>query len=179
MSTTITSKRYAQAIFQIAQENDELDKWLDELNTISLLMENKEFSSLVENPKLPFETKAKLVEKSLAGIGRMPLNLVYLLIAKDKTNLSSQIAVEYEQLLDEYHGIKKVDVITAIPYSKKVQGEFQRKIEELINSKVRVDFTVDENLLGGIIARIDGSVIDGSIRTRLNELKKNMASNRR
>lgn len=179
MSTTITSKRYAQAIFQIAEQNDELDKWMDDLKIIASLMEVKEFSLVVENPKLPFETKASLVEKGLGNIGRMPLNLVYLLIAKDNTKLTAQIADEYEQLLDEYHGIKKVDLITAIPYSKNEQGKLQKQIEELIDSKIRSNFIVDQDILGGMIVRVDGSVIDGSLRTKLNKLKKNMASNSR
>lgn len=179
MSTTITSKRYAQAVFQIAEENAELDKWQKDLKAIASLMENEDFSRLMENPKLPFDTKAKVVNEALAEMGQMPLNLVYLLIAKDKASLAGQIAEEYEQLLDEYHGIKKVDITTAVPYSKNDQGKLHKRIEELVKSKVRMKFSVDPDILGGLIARVDGSVIDGSVRTRLNRLKKNMASNNR
>ncbi len=177
MSTTITSKRYAQAVFQIAEQHSQLEKWLEDLKLIASLMENEEFSQLVENPKLPFDAKVEVAKQGLAKLGQMPLNLVYLLIAKDKASLAGQIAEEYEQLLDEHRGIQKVDVTTAIPYSKNEQAVLQKKIEEIISSQVRIAFHVDEDILGGLIARVDGSVIDGSVRTRLGKLKKTMTSN--
>ena len=86
-----------------------------DLKKIADLMQNPEFASAIENPKLPFELKAKLVEEMLGKVKPLALNLAYLLIVKNKFKNAEQIAKEFDHLLNEYHGIKHAEIITAIP----------------------------------------------------------------
>ena len=80
MSASVSSKRYALAIFQIAKDRNELDEWQINLGKIADLMQNPDFTAAVENPKLPFELKAKLTREVLGKINPLALNLAYLLI---------------------------------------------------------------------------------------------------
>ena len=175
MSASVSSKRYAQAIFQIAKDRNELDEWQVNLGKIADLMQNSDFAAAVENPKLSFELKAKLIQAGLGKINPLALNLAYLLIFKNKFRSSVQIAEEYEQLLDEFRGIMRAEITTAVPLSDSDKKIFGQRLETVMESKLHLEFGVDPGILGGIIARIKGSLIDGSIRSKLETMKKNLA----
>jgi F-type H+-transporting ATPase subunit delta len=174
MSTTISSKRYAQAVFNIAQESNEIDKWQAYLKKIAELMSEPEYIAIAENPALPFDLKAKYTEEKLGKISPLALNLACLLIAKNKCKIAAQIAENYDRLMDEYHGIKRAEVITAIPLDNKDRSNLERQLETITGSKITVQFQTDPDIIGGIIARVDGRLIDGSIRSKLEILRRNL-----
>ena len=167
MSASVSSKRYALAIFQIARDRNELDEWQINLRKIANLMQNSDFAATVENPKLPFELKAKLTREVLGKINPLAPNLAYLLILKNKFKSSGQIAQEYDQLLDEFRGIIRAEITTAVPLSDSDKKNLGQRLETIMDSKLHLEFGVDPGIIGGIIARIKGSLIDGSIRSKL------------
>lgn len=174
MSVTTSSKRYAQAVFQIAREQNTLDEWKADLKRIADLMQNPDFASAIDNPKLPFGLKAKLVKETLAEVKPLALNLAYLLIVKNKFKNAAQIAEQFDHLINEYHGVKHAEVITAVPMDDRDQQNLVQRLEVLIETKIKADFKVDPSILGGVMARVNGSLIDGSILNKLEMLKKNM-----
>jgi F-type H+-transporting ATPase subunit delta len=175
MSITTSSKRYAQAVFQIARDRNNLDVWQTDLNKITELMQNSDFLSVIENPKISFELKAKLIRELLGKVNPLALNFSYLLIVKNKFKNASQIAEEFEHLLNEYRGIRNAEIITAIAIDNSDRNNLTKRLETMLGSKIAVDFKVDPAILGGFIAKVDGNLIDGSIRNKLEMLKKNMA----
>jgi F-type H+-transporting ATPase subunit delta len=179
MSITTSSKRYAQAVFQVARERNNLDEWQLDLKKIAGLIQNPEFVSVIENPKIPFELKAKLTHEILGKINSLALNLSYLLIVKNKFKNAGQIAEEFDHFLNEYRGVSNAEVITAIPVDTSDIKNLTQRLETILGSKIAADFKVDPAILGGIIARVDGSLIDGSIRTKLEMLKKSMVGIRK
>ena len=179
MSITTSVKRYAQAVFEIALESNKLKEWQSNLEKIAQLVQDAEFTALVENPKLPFEPKAKLVQERLGKINPMALNLVYLLILKGKLKTAGHISEEYNYLLNEHYGIKNAEVTTAIPLDNVEQEKLGQNFESLVGKKVSMNMQVNPEILGGFIARIDDSLIDGSIRHKLEMLKKRLAETRK
>ena len=179
MPITTSVKRYAQAVFEIALESNKLKEWQSNLGKIAPLIQDTEFAALVENPKLPFELKAKLVREILGKINPMALNLVYLLIAKGKLKNAGQLADEYERLLNDHYGIKTAEVTTAIALDNTEREKLGQNLEALVGKKVSMNVQVNPDILGGFIARIDDSLIDGSIRNKLEMLKKSLANTRR
>jgi len=174
MSVATSSKRYAQAVFQIAKDRNSLDEWQQDLKRIADLLQYSEFVSLVENPKLSFENKAKMTKEILGKINPLALNLAYLLIAKNKFKNAGQISKEFAHLVNEYHGVKNAEVITAIPIDSSDRKKLTQRLEHVIGSKISAEFKVDSDILGGVVARLDGSLIDGSIRNKLETLKKSL-----
>jgi len=174
MPATTSVKRYAQAVFEIALEADKLKEWQSILIKITKVIEDEEFVALAENPKVPFDLKMKLVQEKLVKTSPMALNLVYLLISKAKLKTIDQIADEYNHLLNEYYGIKSAEVTTAIPIDKTEMEKLGQRLETVTGKKVTMNLQVDPDILGGFIARIDDSLIDGSIRSRLETLKKRL-----
>jgi F-type H+-transporting ATPase subunit delta len=175
MPTTTSVKRYAQAVFEIALESNKLKEWQSNLGKVAQLTLDTEFAALAENPKIPFEVKEKLVREILGKINPMALNLVYLLIAKGKLKDAGQLADEYERLLNDHYGIKSAEVTTAIALDNTEREKLSHHLEAIVGKKVNVKIQVNPNIIGGFIARIDDSLIDGSIRNKLEMLKKSLA----
>ena len=179
MPITTFAKRYAQAVFEIAQEKNELEKWHADLIKTAEITQDSKFIDLVENPKLGFELKAELVKEKLGKINPLVLNLAYLLIMKGRLKHTGQIADEYQRLLDDYRGIKHAEVTTAVPLDDADKKKLSQRLESIVGKKVSVTLQVDPDIIGGIIARIDGSLVDGSVRHKLEILKKSMSETRR
>jgi F-type H+-transporting ATPase subunit delta len=175
MSATISSKRYAQAIFQIASEKKDFDKWQANLRKIAGLLTDEEYYTIIDNPIIAFDLKAKLTKQKLGSIDPLALNLAYLLVAKNKFKNAEHISREYDHLLDEYYGIKRAEVVTAIELTEPDRKNVTGKLEKIIGGKAAVKFNVNPAILGGIIARVNGSLIDGSVYSKLNRLKKQLS----
>jgi F-type H+-transporting ATPase subunit delta len=179
MAITTSNRRYAQAVFEIALESNKLKEWQSNLAKITKLVEDNEFISLAENPKVPFDLKTELVQEKLGKINPMSLNLVYLLVSKGRLRTAGQIFDEYSRLLNEHYGIRSAEVTTAIPLDSAEKEKLAHNLEAMVGKKVSMQVQVDPEILGGFIAKIDDSLIDGSIRNRLELLKKRLTETRK
>lgn len=179
MPVTTSVKRYAQAVFEIALESNQLKEWQSNLTKIAKMVEDEEFVGLVENPKISFDMKTKMVQEKLGETKPMVLNLVYLLVSKGKLKTAGQISVEYNNLLNKYYGIRNAEVTLAIPLDATEKEKLGKQLEELVGEKVSMNVQVNPEILGGFVARIDDSLIDGSIRNKLEMLKKRLAETRK
>ena len=175
MSAALSSKRYAQAIFQIAKTNKDFDTWQRNLSRISELMQNPEFAEVIDSPKFRFDQKEKIIRKLLTGIDPLAMNFALLLVLKNRFKYAGQIATEYSSIYDASRGIKRAIFITAVKLDEKERKYCTTQLEELIGCKLNIDFEVDEKIIGGFIARIDGTLIDGSLRNRLTILRNQLS----
>ncbi len=175
MARKANARRYAQAVFQIALERAELDRWQSDLRKIASLGEDSAFTMLLESPRLHFADKARLLSEQLGDVNPLALNLVYLLVAKGGLSIVGEITEEYQRLLDDYHGIEQADVITAIPLDDEERLKVEERLGAVVGKKVVIKPAVDSSLIGGIIARIGGKLLDGSTRSRLEALKREMS----
>ena len=174
MSALVSSKRYAKAIFEIAGEKNNFEEWQNDLNKIAVIMQNSELASLLENPKLKFEQKTDLIDRLLGKINPEALNFAHLLVLKNKYRNATQISEQYRTFVDEFKGIKRAEIVSAIPLDDSEKNKIIDRLEEIIGSKIRAEFEVNEKILGGFVARIDGSLIDGSIKNRLDSLRNSI-----
>ncbi len=104
----LQAKRYSQAVFEIALEHSELDKWQSDLQKMVILAQNAEFVSVMENPKFPFEQKSQLLKGQLNDIGPMAINLATILTGKGTFGLINNIYKDYQELLDKHRGMRKL-----------------------------------------------------------------------
>ena len=176
MARRIYARRYSQAVFNIALERDELDRWQSDLRKIAALGEDAPFIALVENPKIHFEDKARLLTERLGDINPLALNLVYLLVTRGRLRMVGDIADEYQRLLDSYRGIERAEVTTAVTLDDKERQRLEKQLEVVVGKKVILEPKVDPSVLGGIVARIGGKLLDGSTLSKLTALKKALAS---
>ncbi|GAI53856.1 unnamed protein product, partial [marine sediment metagenome] len=104
MARRIYARRYSQTVFNIALERKELDRWQSDLKKMATVGQDAAFIALMENPKVGFEKKAKILSKLLGDINPLALNLVYLLATRGSLSMVGDIAEEYQRLLDSYRG---------------------------------------------------------------------------
>lgn len=175
MPETTFSRRCAEAMFELAKESGKPEEWYSELAEIAKLAADPEIVAFAENTKIPLDSKLRLLRERLTGISEIPLNLAYFLIAKGRFKELGQVVQAYRRLLDEQYGIKHAKVVTAIPLSEAEKENIKKYLESLTGGKVVLNLEVDPDIIGGFIARVDSSLIDGSIRTRLQALKKTLA----
>jgi len=174
MISTISARRYAQAIFQIAEENKNLDEWEKELRKLAEISKDREVLDLIDHPKVPFNLKADLIKEKLGTSNELILNLCYLLILKGRLKNADQIADEYGDLLDSLRGIKHAIVTTAVPIDEAEKNKITSQLEKIAGKKVTVKLQVNPNIIGGMVARIEDTLIDGSVRNRLDLLRRNL-----
>jgi F-type H+-transporting ATPase subunit delta len=175
----VSAKRYAQAVFEIALERDGLDRWQSDLKKIARLGENARLVSFLESPKFRFDDKAKLLSELLGDINPLVLNLGYLLITKGRFRLVGEIVEGFERRLDSYRGIERAEVATAIPLGDEDKQKLAGHLEAVIGKKVVLEAKVDASLIGGVIARVGGKLLDGSTRSKLEALKRELVGSAR
>ncbi len=176
MAKKANPRRFAQAIFDIALERNELDLWQLDLQKVIDAVGEGDFLAALESPKVKFEVKSRLLKERLGSINPLALNLLFLLITKSGIGMIGQIAREYRLLLNAYRGIQSADVITAIPLDDKDEKELVEKLGSLVNAKIELKSRVAPEILGGIVVRVGGKLLDGSTRSKLLALKKELAT---
>jgi len=169
------ARRYAQAVFNIAREKKELDKWQSDLKQVAALSSDATVTAFMENPRVPFEAKAKLLAGQLGGINPLALNLVYLLVSRGRLGMLGAIADEYQLLLDGYRGIERAEVTTAIALDDKDIAGLEERLGAMVGKKVVVEARVDSGLIGGMVARVGGKLLDGSTINKLMAMRKALA----
>jgi F-type H+-transporting ATPase subunit delta len=176
MAAKAYPQRYARAVFELALAADELDRWQQDLRTMAALVANEEFRTVMESPKVKTEDKNHLVMEALGTANPLALNLARLLISRSGIGMAGQIAGEYQRLLDEQHGVIKANVITAVPLDDADKMKLAADLGEVVGKKIDLTAAVQPEILGGIIARVGGKLLDGSTRSRLAQLKRQLAS---
>ncbi len=177
MANSAYAIRNAQEVFKTALEKKELNKWQSDLRRIDSLVKDATLFALLENPKVRFDDKAKVLSERLGDINPQALKLVSELVAKGKLAAIGDIADEYQRLLDNYRGIEGAEVAevtTAIPLDDEDRLRLAQRITSLVGKPVVLKPKVDSSLIGGIIIRVGDKLIDGSIRSKLEALKREM-----
>ncbi len=176
MAKGASARRYAQAVFAIALERSELDRWLDDLALLADAMENDEFANFLDAPQLTLSQKTSLIEESLGdSVSRLALNLISLLASRSSARLVASIAEAYQRMLDDHNGIERAEIVSAVPLDARQQARIEDMLQGIVGKEITTTARVESHILGGFVARVGDKVIDGSTRTRLDELRRELA----
>ena len=169
-------KRYAQAIFEIAQAADAFDEWQEQLSALGEACGEQGFIALLEAPGLTPEEKQRVVAEVLPDAEELAANLLLLLIERRAVSLAPQIAVRFRELVDAHRGIQRVQVASALPLSDDERQRITAELSRMFEGQVRLTEAVDPSLIGGLLVRVGDRVLDGSVRGRLAALKRSLAA---
>ena len=170
-----SARRYARAVFELVAK-DRIAEWQAELDKIAGIGSDTAITTYLENPSIHFEDKAKLLHEKLADINPLILNLVYVLLARSRLDMLPEISTEYRRLADDYQGITRAEVTTTLPLDDGTRAKLSQDISNIIGKKVVLETEyVDADLIGGIIVKVDGKMLDGSTRGKLAALKKKIS----
>jgi F-type H+-transporting ATPase subunit delta len=160
---------------EIALEKRELEAWRARLQALARVTREPETQAILENPRVPLSLKKQLLVEKLEGQNQMVLNLAFLLATRGKTALAPEIADAYEDLLNQHYGLQPAEVTTAVPLDDAEKEKLVKYLSDVTGKKVLVTTRVDPSIIGGLVARAGDQLIDGSIRSRLAELKRSLA----
>ena len=165
------ARRHARAAFQIALERNELDVWRGDLERLSEAVKDPLLLAFLENPKIHFDNKAKVLHQGLKGINPMVMNLALLLVSRGRLNI---ITREYGRMFDEKKGIAHADVVTAVKLSADDEAKLAHRLGDIVGRKVLVSTDTSSEMIGGLIIKVGDKLIDGSTRSKFTALKKSM-----
>ncbi len=175
MSTRAISRRYARALFDLANEGDAavFEKGLSELAEV---IADKQLVALLGNPRFSSEVKASVLTRVVKGLNTELTNLVGLLCQRDKAVLLPEIFQIYGDLKREFEVEAVVKVASATRINAALQERLAKVISDDLGKKVRLELSEDKNLIGGVVIRIGDRQIDHSLRGKLEGLRRAVAA---
>ena len=173
------ARKYGMAIFEIAQEENKLDKYGQELAEIcSELFTVPELKDFLTNPQIQPQPKKDLMAKlSASRLSPVMFNFVMLLIDKRRIGLLEAINDCYQDLSNKAQGIVIADVTTAYEMRAPQQLKLSDKLKAGTGRKVKMRLHIDKDIIGGIVVKIGDNRIDGSVTGRLQSLKAELMAN--
>lgn len=175
MARRYSARRYAEAVFEIATAKKQPDEWQAFLDRMAGLSKDASIAAFMESPDIAFRDKANVIKGALGITGPFMENFLHLLIAKGRFGKVSEIAGEYRRLLDEQRNIERAKVVTAVPLSEDESNNVALRLGEILGKKVITRNEVAPGLIGGMVVRVAGKLLDGSTRGRLESLKAEIA----
>jgi F-type H+-transporting ATPase subunit delta len=174
-SSVASARRYAEAAFALAVESETLDRWSGDLLTIANFVDEPEVRGIVQSGRVPRDEKMRLLEAGLkAYVSALAMNLVRLLEQRGKITLAREVQIAFQEMVDQRRGIAHAVVTTAVAINDAERTAIAAKLSTLTGKQVDVTSVVDQSIIGGIIARIGDQLVDGSTRSRLAALKRNL-----
>src|SRR5579859_1055661 len=168
-------RRYAEAIFAIARENNTIDRTLEDVQGIASLFSQRKLAYLLNEPKIPTQRKEQAIRQALeAKVLRTSLNLALLVVQRELVEAMPNIARQLAQLVLDYKNQAIADVTTAAPMDEQQLRQVRQALEQRTGKTILMQTKVQPEILGGVIARVGDQVIDGSIRHRLATLKQQL-----
>jgi F-type H+-transporting ATPase subunit delta len=179
MPAGASARRYAQAVFQIAVESDELERWLDDLTQLADAITNEEFGQTLSAPRISMAQKESLIRESLGPtVGPLALNLICLLASRGQVNVLPGIADRFQDMLDVHQGVERAEVVSAVSLTDAQRDQVTQMLNDFSGRDVRLTTRVDPDILGGLVVRIGDRVMDGSARSRLQNMRRELAQRR-
>lgn len=169
--------RYAEALIDIASEHDNLDVQGEELARVNrILAADGESLRVFQHPKLDLKVKEALLLKILEPyhFSLITTNFSRLLLAKKRLNLISDIKLKYDEFADKRQGRTRAWLTVAVPLPKEMKNRLVNKLKRVINLDIRMETKVDPRIIGGCIIRIGDTIIDGSVKKRLEMLRREL-----
>lgn len=173
----LISKTYGDALFELAVEKNKVDVLLEEVEQLKqVLSENEEFGRLMNHPKIIKEEKIRVARNVFEGrVSEELMGFLTVVITKDRYRDIDAIIDYFIAEVKRYQGIGIATVTTAVPLREEQRGRIERRLLDTTKyTKMEMHYSVDESLIGGMVVRIGDRVVDSSIRTKLNELQKEL-----
>jgi F-type H+-transporting ATPase subunit delta len=168
-----TARRYAEAVFEIGTEQGTVDRWRDDLSVIAEYFGDHSLAFILGEPNVAADRK-ELIVKDLLAAKLQPdaLGLALLLVERNLVEQAKRIYTEYVELYNNYHNQIVAEVTTALPLEPESRELIQRDLQQITGKRILLQERVDPSILGGAVARVGDTLIDGSVKRRLTLLRQ-------
>jgi F-type H+-transporting ATPase subunit delta len=173
MADVQAGRRYAQAAFGIAKDANAVALWRAELNDVATVLAESQLAPVLADGKLTVERRMAMAERALQ-VSPLVLNLAKLLIRKNRSLDARAVANAFARMADEHEGIAHAVVTTAVELSPEQLQAIAARLTTQLGKNVQATGVVDPRILGGVIVKVGDRLVDGSIKTRLKRLRREL-----
>ncbi len=173
----IIANRYAEALFQLSEEENITKEIYNELHSVlDIVKNNKDLDNVLKSPLVAKAEKVQLIETLFNNkINNNLKNFLKILVEKGRISSLKSIELTFKQLLNDRDNIIEGTVISAIPLTGEKVKELEEKLSKKYNKNVTLENKVDKSILGGVLIRLGNTQIDGSVKTRLDNIKEQLS----
>lgn len=174
------SRRYAKALADVAAEQQALEAVGRDLHTVvETMQQTREATAFFASPAIPLSDKRRVLQAIAAGVGVKPLSASFLNLVLEKRRLPhlGEIALAYEELIDERLGRGKATVTSAVPLSEPIIHGLKERLRTVTGKEIYLETRVDPAIVGGFVAQIGSTIYDGSLRTQLKKVREHLLKN--
>ena len=179
MSVETVARRYATALADVVVKSGETETVKSELKVwADLIGTNPDLQNALGNPAIAHLSKEKVLEGLLAKTApsKTTANFLRILLRNNRLTELREINEKFASVLDERNGVVSAEVTSARPLSEAEKAEFQANLARMTGKKIKLNFNINENIIGGVVTRVGSTVYDGSVRTQLENLKQQLVN---
>ena len=180
MPSEVIASRYAEALLGAVPDPMLMQAVNDELQEVADIVDgHPQFKAFLEGPNIRTQDKHALNEKLFGGkLESITMDYLRLLIDKDRVDHLVPSSVVFRRLVEQKRNQLRVEVTTAVPLPADMADRLKRRLDAVTSKDTILEPKTDPRILGGVIVKFEERVIDGSIRTSLTDMKKDlMATN--
>jgi len=168
--------RYANALIELGEKYNQLDMYNSDLGLISATLEShKDLTKFLEHPTIPIGDKKEIIENIFKeAVSSNILNTIKLLLDRNRMFVFPSIASHYTELLNKKRNITIAEVFTAIVIDEEIKNRVKSQLEKLFNKNITLEHKIQPDIIAGMVVKVGDRVIDGSIKARLENMKKQM-----
>jgi F-type H+-transporting ATPase subunit delta len=167
---------YARSLFEVAHEQGKLDEIREQLGQFADALEaDRDLQVFFFSPYFSSQEKKEGLHKALSGADEVLVNFLELLIENHRMPVIFRVRRAFESLWQRENKMLPVNVTSAVELDEKTVKEIGDRIAEQTGRKVDLSAGVDPDLLGGMVVRVGNTVLDASVRNRLEQLRKQVA----
>ena len=169
-------KPYAEALFETAMENGNPDAvYSDVLKILGIFRGEPEFKAMLQNPRMPQADKESAVSKALAGADGSLCGLIILMLRKGRGEYIEATLGEFVRLAKDYKGIVTARVYSAVDLTEAQISAIKEQLAAKTGRQIEIEAYADPSLIGGLLIKAGGMVLDSTIKKHLRTLRKRLA----
>jgi F-type H+-transporting ATPase subunit delta len=167
---------YARSLFEVAKEQDKLDLVRDQLGEfVDALAETRELQVFFFSPYFSTQEKEDGLDRAVTDADPVVLNFFKLLIEKHRMPVLFRVRANYDAMWEDENKLLPVEITSAVELDEGIVKQLGDRISEQTGRKVELSSRVEPDILGGIVIQVGNSVLDASVRNRLEQLRRQVA----
>jgi F-type H+-transporting ATPase subunit delta len=174
---TAAARRYARAVFELAAQQDgDFERWAERLAQVRGIFSDPRVKAVLGNPTISTEQRESLIAARPRILDDEATNLARLLIESGRIEAAADIEDEFQRLWDESAGRVRATVTTAVALKAEDRDRVQKELSRRLEKEVRMTVAVDPRIIGGLKLQYGDRVVDASVASRLQQLRRRLAA---
>lgn len=178
MSEAIAARRYAEALFQLANEKDMIDQLLEELSVVrEVFSKHEQLHTFLKHPRVNSAKKKQLLDEVFQNMHKYIINILKLLVERERTEITPSIIDHYFQMVNDAKGIAEAKVFSVRKLTADEKDALSNSFAKRFNKKaIEIKNIIDPSIIGGLKILVGNTLYDGSVSGKLQRIERNIVA---